>query len=175
MKSIKLLVLAAVFAAITFVVTRFIQIPIPLGYFNIGNSIILIACYLIPSPYGIFVGAIGSSLADLTSAPEWTIYTLLIKALMPLVFYLLTTLPFLKKNIGVILSAAISMIIPVIGYTIGGSIIYGSVATGLTSVPGLIIEYAANLVLFSILVYAFEKSGIKSQFKTLYHNELHQI
>ena len=40
---IKELTLTAVMMALVFVVTRFIQIPIPLGYFNIGNTVILLA------------------------------------------------------------------------------------------------------------------------------------
>lgn len=172
MKSIKLLVLAAVFAAITFAVTRFVQIPVPLGYFNVGNSVILLACFLIPAPYGILAGAIGSGLADFTSFPEWTIPTLVIKSLMPLVFYLLTKVPFMKKNVGIILSAAIAMVIPVVGYTVAGSILYGSVAVGLTQIPGLLVEFAANIVIFSLLVLAMQAGGVKAQFKSLYHNEV---
>lgn len=34
---------AAVATALIFAVTRFIQIPIPLGYFNVGNTIILLS------------------------------------------------------------------------------------------------------------------------------------
>ena len=76
--------LTAVFMALTFVVTRFIQIPIPLGYFNIGNSIILIGCMFVSMPYGISIGGIASALADLTSYPVYAIPKLIIKSLMPM-------------------------------------------------------------------------------------------
>mgnify|MGYP000416558911 CR=1 FL=1 len=57
----KNLCLASVFTAIVCLVTRFIQIPIPLGYFNIGNCIILLFCYVMPCPYGLFIGGVGSA------------------------------------------------------------------------------------------------------------------
>lgn len=83
----KNLCLASVFTAIVCLVTRFIQIPIPLGYFNIGNCIILLFCYVMPCPYGLFIGGVGSAIADLLSMPVWAFPTLIIKVLMPLAFY----------------------------------------------------------------------------------------
>jgi uncharacterized membrane protein len=153
------LCITAVITAMVFVVTRFIQIPIPLGYFNIGNTVILLACLLIPEPYGIFAGSVGSALADLLSYPIYAIPTLLIKFLMPLVFYRLT-----KKGtdarIGRKGAAAIATLIPLFGYTVTGMIIYGSVYTGLSQFPGLVLEYAANLVLFSLAqVYVVKMRG----------------
>jgi len=141
---------AAVALAIVFVVTRFIQIPIPLGYFNIGNTVILAFCMLLPAPYGIAAASLGSALADLTSYPVYTLPTLIIKALFPLVYYIIV-----KKNPTSakrqIVAAAVSTLIPLFGYTLTGAIIYGSFYTGLAQFPGLFLEYAANLILFTIL------------------------
>lgn len=146
----KNLCITAVFMALTFVITRFIQIPIPLGYFNIGNTIILMACMLCPSPYGILVGCLGSALADLTSYPVYTLPTAIIKLLFPLVFYLLLKIKWKKIN-RYIFAAAISTLIPLFGYTITGGILYGGFIAGLAQFPGLFIEYLANLILFIIL------------------------
>lgn len=157
----KKLCLAAVFTAIVCVITRFIQIPIPLGYFNIGNCIILTFCTLMPLPYGILIGCIGSALADLLSFPEWAIPTLIIKALMPLAFYGILKLPLLKKYLRSVIAGIVSMLIPFAGYTFAGAILYGSLAAGLSQIPGLALEYAANCILFAILAAAVEKSHIK--------------
>ena len=147
---IKTICYNALFMALTFVVTRFIQIPIPLGYFNVGNTIILIACIMLPSPSGIIIGGIGSALADLTSYPAYTIPTLIIKCLFPLVFYLLRKVNIPKVN-STFFAAAISTLIPLFGYTITGGILYHSFITGLSQFPGLLIEYVANLVLVMLL------------------------
>jgi len=145
----------AVFAALTFVVTRFIQIPIPLGYFNIGNTVILLSCILLPYPSGLFIGSIGSALADLTSYPVYTIPTAIIKLLFPLVFYKLSKLNFSKVN-SIFLAAAVSTLIPLFGYTATGCILYGFLE-GLAQFPGLLLEYIANLLIFMILYKPISK------------------
>lgn len=139
----------AMMMALVFVVTRFIQIPIPLGYFNVGNCVILLFCILLPSPYGIIGGSVGSALADLTSYPVYTLPTLIIKAVMPIVFYMIVKRIPDKK--GYRIAAGVSTLIPLFGYTLTGGIIYGNIITGLAQFPGLFLEYVANLLIFSVL------------------------
>lgn len=143
--------ISALFMALTFTITRFIQIPIPLGYFNLGNSVIALGCLLVPKSYGILMGGIGSSLADLTSFPVYTIPTLIIKSLMPFTFYCLQKLPIRNVPLRNIVAFSIASIIPLFGYTVAGCIIYGSVVTGISQFPGLLLEYIANIVIFSAL------------------------
>lgn len=158
---IKNLSLASIFTAFVFIITRFIQVPIPLGYFNVGNSMILSFSLFLPMPYAVLMGGLGSALADLTSYPEWTVPTLIIKMLMPFVFKLLMTIKFKKsRHILAIIAAIISMLIPFAGYTCVGMILYGSVAAGLAQVPGLGLEYVANLFLFIIMYFVIEKAQL---------------
>lgn len=151
MSKVKNIVICAIMMALVFVITRFIQIPIPLGYFNVGNSIILFGCCLLPMPYGIFMGAVGSALADLTSYPVYTIPTLIIKALMPLVFYLLLKLPVKNHILKHGIAFVIATLIPLVGYTATGCFLYGGLIAGLAQLPGLAVEYAANIALFMML------------------------
>lgn len=157
----KQLTASAIFAALIFVITRVVQIPIPLGYLNIGNSFILACCVLVPSPAGIYAGAIGSALADLTSYPAYTIPTLIIKSLMPLVFYLICRLPWKKTWLKQMTAALISTLIPLFGYTLTGCFLYGGFAAGMAQFPGLLIEYAANAVIFAAFLSVFTKAGIR--------------
>ncbi len=158
---IKYLCLTSVFAALVFIITRFIQIPIPLGYFNIGNCMILSFSLFLPMPYAVVMGGIGSALADLTSYPEWTIPTLIIKMLMPFVFKLLMSIRFPKsKIILAVIASAVSMLIPLFGYTVSGMILYGSVAAGLSQFVGLSLEYAANLFLFIVMYIVIDRTHL---------------
>ena len=150
--STKQLCVTAVFAAMVFAVTRLIQIPIPGGYFNIGNSIILACCAVLPCPGGIIAGSIGSALADLTSYPVYTLPTLVIKALMPVVFYLIVNKAKPASFKRYMLASAVSTLIPLVGYTLTGCVLYGSFVGGLAQVPGLLLEYAANLILLAIVL-----------------------
>ena len=61
-------VLAAMLAALCCVATMIIKIPSPLkGYFNIGDSIVLLSGWLLTPFYGFFAAAVGSALADVFS------------------------------------------------------------------------------------------------------------
>lgn len=156
---VKKLTQCALLTALTFVVTRFIQVPIPLGYFNIGNCIILLGCVLIPSPYGVIAGSLGSALADLTSFPVYTLPTLVIKALMPIVFYF-----FLKKGkehkyAWGLAGEIVSTLIPLVGYTLVGGFLYGGLVAGFAQVPGLLLEYAANAVIFAVFLKPILAAG----------------
>lgn len=157
----KKLCLASVFTAIVCLITRFIQIPIPLGYFNIGNCVILTFSFLMPAPYGILIGSIGSALADLLSFPVWALPTLIIKALMPLAYYGLCKIIRTKEYVKNVIAASIAMLIPFAGYTFVGAIIYGSLAVGLSQIPGLALEYVANVVLFAIMLAGVAKANLR--------------
>ena len=149
-KNTKTICITSVFLALTFISTRFIQIPIPLGYINIGNVFILLSCLFLPMPYCIAVGGFGSALADLTSFPVYTVPTLLIKGLMPVIFLLIYK-PGKSKKGFVIPAIVLSLLIPVGGYFLTGAIIYQSFVVSLAQIPALLLEYAVNLVLFFLL------------------------
>lgn len=72
---------AAVFIALTFVVTRYTVFPIPAtkGYFNLGEVIIYIAAIVFGPVVGALAGGLGSGLADLVAAPQFAPFTLVIK------------------------------------------------------------------------------------------------
>lgn len=142
--------MAAVMLAAVFVVTRFIQIPIPLGYFNVGNCVILIFCLAVDNFYGAAASGLGSALADLVSYPVYTIPTLIIKTIMAWVF-IKNNRMFHGRKHAFVLSAAIAMLIPLVGYTVTGGLIFGNILSGLIQFPGLAVEYAANMVIFAVL------------------------
>lgn len=142
---------AAIGMAVIFAITRFIQIPIPLGYLCIGNAVSLLLCIIIPSPYGVLQAALGSSLADLTSYPVYFVPTLIIKALMPLVFYCIIRGRTERRSVYLI-AMGIATLIPLAGYTFTGMLIYGGVAAGLVQLPGLAVEYIINFVIFALLL-----------------------
>ncbi|MDQ7849704.1 MAG: ECF transporter S component [Armatimonadota bacterium] len=74
---------AAIFVALTFVVTRYTVIPIPAtkGYFNLGEVVIYIAALAFGPLVGLLAGGVGSALADLAAAPQFAPFTLVIKGI----------------------------------------------------------------------------------------------
>lgn len=79
---------AAVFIALTFVVTRYTVIPIPAtkGYFNLGEVVIYIAALVFGPVVGALAGGVGSGLADLAGGyQQFAPFTLVIKGIEGLV------------------------------------------------------------------------------------------
>ena len=56
------LVLAALFAALIFVATNIIRVPIPAtdGYINLGDCVVLLGAFLLGPVYGAAAGGVGS-------------------------------------------------------------------------------------------------------------------
>lgn len=74
---------AAIFVALTFVVTRYTVIPIPAtkGFFNLGEVVIYIAAIVFGPIVGMLAGGAGSALADLAVAPQYAPFTLVVKGI----------------------------------------------------------------------------------------------
>ena len=87
-KKLRLLCLAALFAGAIAVTTAYLlHIPIPTGgYIHLGDALIHLAACLLPAPYAVGAAMVGAGLADLLTAPLWVVPTLLIKALVALLF-----------------------------------------------------------------------------------------
>ena len=147
--------ITALFTAIVCVATMIVEIPIPLGYAHMGDSMILLSTYLLGPFLGMFCAGIGSAMADLlTGYAVWALPTLIIKSLMPWVAYaFFKNKNFLFKVIG----SVASLLVMTAGYVIAGSLIYGSVAVGLTQTPGLLLKSVVNLVVFILLWPAMDK------------------
>ncbi|KYC52120.1 MAG: putative disulfide oxidoreductase [Candidatus Methanofastidiosum methylothiophilum] len=104
--------IVAVFSALAFVATRFLQIPILQtgGYLNFGEAIIYIAAIFFGPAVGGLVGAIGPALADVTSPyAAFAPFTFMIKGLEGFI-------------VGKISSTTQSKVTKLLGIVAGGSI-----------------------------------------------------
>ncbi|RDE17878.1 MAG: ECF transporter S component [Candidatus Thorarchaeota archaeon] len=75
--------LLAVLTALTTVATLILAIPFPTtqGYFNLGDSLVMISGFLLGPLGGFVAGGVGSAMADLIAAPTYAPITLLSKGL----------------------------------------------------------------------------------------------
>lgn len=130
----------AVFAALVCVCT-FISVPLPFGYFNLGDFMILLCAWTMGPLYGAVSAAVGAGLADLLMA--FTLYipaTVIIKALMAVCAYF--TLKAFKRLLSApkldfiprILSAVCAEAVMITGYFAFEYILYGGGAVA--SIPG---------------------------------------
>lgn len=156
------LTMAALGTALVCICTRVFQFPIPLGYAHLGNCMILLFAVYFDPWVGACAGGLGSALADLLSFPEWALPTLIIKSLMGFAAAVIAKKRGEKatvKSLRTFLAVLTAIVIMVAGYFVGGSILYGSVITGATQIPGLVAEGVVGIVLFYVIAAALEASG----------------
>ena len=136
-KSIRYVAYLAVFAALTFVATVVITIPMVSasgGYINFGDTIIFVASAILGPIGGLVSGAIGSVIADLIFAPEYALITLIVKGLEGLLAGLTIQLirKFSSKKkwsdfVAFVVGFVIGGLEMVLGYYVGGGILLGLV------------------------------------------------
>ena len=149
------LILAAVFAALVFIVTSQIPpIPIPAtsGYFNVGETIIYVAALLFGSLVGALSGGIGAMLADIylgfgVFAPG----TLIIKGAEGAIVGLMNLKLrkyFPNTNVCAIVSVAVGGLEMVTGYFLYEQLVLGyPFALALAEVPFNIVQMLIGLVI----------------------------
>lgn len=162
-RSLRLLVSAALFAALTAVFTAFVKIPIGTsggGYLHFGDSLIYLASCLLPFPYCMGAAAIGGALADvMAGAAAWALPTAVIKACNTVPFLLLRRLGPKEGRIltkGTALMPVLSGGITLGGYFVAESLLYG-VEAATVSLPFSVIQAVGSAVLFYLAAFALDR------------------
>ncbi|MGI6203293.1 MAG: TIGR04002 family protein [Eubacteriales bacterium] len=164
-KSLRNIVLSAVFAAIIFVATAYLpRLPIlggAGGYVHVGDTFIYLAASVLPLPYAMVAGAIGGALADaLTGYVVWAPATFIIKALMALPFHSTGTKIASPRNI---IASAVSGLVCTAGYYIYEALLITSFAVAAASLPFNLIQGLISTVLFAAVGFAFDRLKLKSK------------
>lgn len=158
------LTLTAVFTALCTVVTMFVLVPDPAtkGYINVGDSIIFLCAVMMGPIPALFVGGIGSMLADLLLGyVAWAPFTLVIKGLEGLICGALAHRLFAKKEgskftvFAVVLAMLCSAAEMVTLYFFSGWILQGSAAAAIASIPSNLIQASLSLVIASVIIFGF--------------------
>ena len=160
----KKLVMAALMAALTCVTTMVITVPSPLkGYLNLGDSVVLLSGWLLPSSYAFLAAGLGSAMADIFSG--YVIYapaTFVIKGLMAFIackgFCLLDKIA--NKQLSKIVSGAAAEVVMVLGYFIFEGFMYGFLPSAV-NIPANSVQGIAGLILGTLLIKVFEKNKIR--------------
>jgi uncharacterized membrane protein len=159
------LALLAILAALTTVLTRVVQIPVPAtsGYLNFGDIGVLFAGLLL-GPMGGIAGGLGSALADLLSpyfyyAPLTLVVKGLEGAIAGFVFRGTRMLP--GTNTRLLLALVCGSLVMVSGYLVGETLMAGlligflpSFANALTEVPINILQVTVGSIIAPLALTA---------------------
>lgn len=123
------LALTAIFTALTTVTTLLIVIPFPAtsGYFNLGDSMVMISGLLLGPLGGFVAGGMGSALADMVGYPHFAPITFLVKGSEGLVVGLVTqqnqtsSRIYFRDILGLLLGAFFMLL----GYFIAETFLFG--------------------------------------------------
>lgn len=168
---LKYIVVTGLMAAMITIMTAYIfHIPIGIngGYIHFGDSLIYLAAVLLPTRYALVAAAIGGGMADLLTAPIWTIATVIIKMLI--------TIPFTNKtekiiNIRNVIATIIAYIISGVSYFIAEYIIFGNVSSAfLVSMSQSFIQSFGSAVFFIIFGLALDRINGKTRLKAILFN-----
>ena len=156
------LVIIALFIALTYLSTAFINIRLPFfpangGLVHLGNVPVFVAAVLYGKKHGALSGAIGLGLFDLTSGwTAWAPFTVVVCGLIGYVFGVLTekrkTLPYYA------LAVLAALVIKIVGYYIAEGILYGNWVAPVTSIPGNVVQILTAGVLAFPLIAALRRT-----------------
>lgn len=161
---IKKTAFTAMFAAMIFLLTMFIKVPVASGYVHFGDALVYICAGLIGGPWAILAGAIGEGLADV--AGGYAIYapaTAIIKALIALVF--ITTA---KKGDKLLTPINVLLTIPAGLITVGGYFVADLIIDktyAVVDIPGNVIQAVGSAVLFVVLAAALDTVKVSKKLK----------
>lgn len=165
---IEKIVFAALFTALICIATMFFKVSIPLGYAHLGNGFIYLGAVLLGNPWGMFAAGIGSAMADILGGwAQWALPTLIIKLSMGFVVGFIAGKTIKTTSIKTFIAIILGAVLMVCGYTVAGIILDGSVAAGFAQVPGLILENVVGIVLFYLIMYSIEISGLVKIFNKI--------
>lgn len=159
--SAKKLVLNGLMIALVFLATYFTRIPTPLpgGYFNLGDAVIMLASVLLGPIGGLTAGAAGSALADLAAgALLFVPVTFVVKGVEGLAVGLMTArirkTGTMEHN-RMIAAVSVGAVIMILGYFLAEAFLLGlfNEAFGLTAAVAEILPNAVQGILSAVLGY----------------------
>ncbi len=169
------IVMTAMMMCLILITTYTFKIPTPFqGYVHLGDAMIFLAVLVVGKKNGAIAAAFGSALADLLGGyVAFAPWTFVIKGLMALVMglfidYMVKRSKKTVKIAGVPLIEIIGMIIAgivmVLGYGVADAVLAGNIMTGILSMPANCGQFAAGVIIASILAAALYKTPAKRYF-----------
>lgn len=156
------LTFAALFAALIFVATFFLKIPLPgTGYVHLGDGFIYIAACMLPFPYGVAAAAVGAGLADLLGGyAVYVLPTMVIKSLMTLLFMSSRRRILTVRNVAASFGAGL---IDMAGYLLVDWFILGTWAALAAELPGLTMKRGVAIAVFLAAGAVLDKLEFKKK------------
>lgn len=163
----KMMVINALFVALTFIATMFINVRLPLmgngGLIHLGNVPLFIAAFVYGKKTGAIAGAFGMSLFDLISGwTAWAPFTFVIVGTMGFVAGLISEKIPGKRLLINSLAVVIALMIKIVGYYFTEVILYGNWIQPIGSIPGNVMQVAlAGIIVIPLVARLRKVAGVR--------------
>lgn len=153
--------MTALFIALTYVATAFINVQIPFlaangGLVHLGNIPLFIAAAIYGRRTGALAGAFGMGLFDLSCGwVAWAPFTFLVCGLIGFAYGSITGKNASKLRL--ILGVFVAAVIKVAGYYVAEGIIYGNWIAPAASIPGNLVQIGVAGIIAVPLILALRK------------------
>ena len=162
---------AAVLAALIYVATAFLSVPLPgNGYGNFGDCFVLLAALLLGPVYGGLAAGIGSALSDLflgygLYAPATFVIKGLMAVLAALLFRALRGKLIKNDIISMSLCAVLAETVMVLGYFIFELAMFGA-GVALPDIAGNLLQGCVGAVSGTLIYGVLSRSGLFNKLKS---------
>lgn len=162
--NVKKLVMAALFAALTTVMTMVIRVPSPTqGFLNLGDCSVLLAAWVLGPLYGGAAAGVGSMMADiLASYTNYAPGTFVIKFAMGvaagLIFQAMKGHTPGRKLTAQLVGGVVAEAIMVLGYFGYCAVFLGYGLAAAVDIPGNLVQAAFGLVMAVIVYTVLDRS-----------------
>ncbi|MET3730274.1 putative membrane protein [Fictibacillus halophilus] len=153
----RMLVISALFVALTLVATMFINIKLPIagngGLIHLGNIPLFVAAFVFGRRTGAIAGAFGMGLFDLLSGYTiWAPFTFIIVGAMGYVAGVIAEKVPGKRVLVYSMAVVVAMLIKVVGYYFAEVVLYSNWIVPFGSIPGNILQVGfAGLVVVPLV------------------------
>ena len=130
------------------------------GYIHLGDALIYLAACLLPAPYAVGAAMVGAGLADLLTAPLWVVPTLLIKALVALLFTSRGPRLLCPRNGAALLLACL---LSPAAYGLAACLLQGGVNAFWPQFLGTLVQAVGSGAVFTVLALALDRAGGKAR------------
>ncbi len=161
---IRKLVLAALFAALSCMMTMIIQLPAPTGYVNLGDCAVLLGAWVLGPFWGGAAAGLGCMLADVLNG--WAAYapaTLVIKFLMAVCAAMIART--VKGKVGMALGAVTAGLLMTGGYLVYESLVLAYGPAALASVPANLMQGAVGAAAGVAAAWLLERGGVLTRLR----------
>ena len=160
--SLKRITKIAMMAAIIFVCTYTLKIPIAItgGYTHLGDCAIFVGVMILGRKDGTVAAAVGAALSDLLGGfLIWVIPTFVIKGVMAFVMGTVVEKVLPEKKGNWLLGAILGGILQIIGYQLV-KIVLISPAAALATIPTITAQTVAGIVIGAVVITVLQSSRV---------------